>query len=242
MEPFPKSPTGTTGMQKAFAIAIRKRFRNRLREIYEHLNTHKERLQESILMTEALTPQSVMVIKNILEGLKFDLSPIVKAYIGAAWWKGNKTAAGLMGLGEWVPFDKRVVKIVQDDSYNYLFNFVDEKQTELKELLTSGISQGDSISTIAGQIKDSFKVTAWKSELIARSETIRTYGASSRMAIVNGGVTKEYKWYTSLKENVCPVCRPLHGRIFRVDSKSSPMPVTDTHPQCNCGIAPYIRI
>jgi len=242
MEPFPKSPTGTTGMQKAFAIAIRKKFRDRLRQIYEHLNDNKKTLSESIVLKEAITPSTMGVIEGLLEALKIDLSPIVSTYIGASWWKGNKMMAGLMGLGEWVPFDQRVVKIMQDNSYNYLYNFVGEKQTELKELLTTGISQGDSISTVANHIKQSFKVTAWKSELIARSETIRTYGASNRMAIVNGGVTKEYKWLTSLKENVCPVCRPLHGRIFRVDSPSSPMPVTDTHPQCNCGIVPHVRI
>jgi len=242
MIPFPKSPTGTTGMQKAFAIAIRKRFRDSLREIYSYLNTHKETLQESVALTEALTPASIAMIGGILEGLKIELSPIVKTYIGAAWWKGNETMSKLMNVGTWVPFNKRVIKSVQDESYSYLYSFIDDKQIELKDLLQTGITQGDSISTIANQIKDSFKVTAWKSELIARSETIRVYGASSRMAIKNGGVTKEYQWLTSEKENVCKLCRPLHGRIFPINSPASPMPVVDTHPQCNCGIIPYIRI
>jgi len=239
---FPNSPTGTTGLQKAFAIAIRKKFRDRLRQIYEHLNSNKESLTESIVLKEAITPTTMGVIEGLLEELKIDLSPIVRTYIGATWWKGNKTMASLMGIGEWVPFDQRVVKIVQDSSYSYLYNFVGEKQTELRELLRTGISQGDSIATVANHIKQSFKITSWKSELIARSETIRIYGASSRMAIDNGGVTREYTWFTSKKENVCPVCRPLHGRVFSLDDPNSPMPVTDTHPQCNCGIVPHVRI
>jgi len=240
--PFPNSPTGTTGLQKAFTIAIRKRFRLSLRKIYEHLNTHKERLQESIMIKEAITPNSMTIINGILENLKLDLSPIIKTYIGAVWWKANKKMAGVMNLGQWVPFDKRVVKILQDDTYSYLDTFINEKQKELKYILQTSISQGDTVSTIGNYIKDSFKTTSWKSELIARSETVRVYGISSKMAIKNGGVTYEYKWLTSLKENVCPICRPLHGKIFNINDKNAPMPVTDTHPQCNCGIVPHVKI
>ena len=182
------------------------------------------------------------MIESSLEGLKFDLSPIVKTYIGASWWKGNKTMAGMMGLGEWVPFDKRIVKSVQDNTYHFLDKYVKGQQDILKDLLQTGMSQGDTIGTIGNEIKRAFKTTAWKSELIARSEVIRTYANSSLMAIENGGVTKEYRWLTSRKENVCKICRPLHGRIFPVGNPNSPMPVTDTHPQCNCGIVPHVRI
>ena len=239
---FPHSPTGTTGLQKSFAVAIRRVFRDRLREIYEQLQRTGPAIKESLTLKSSLGPASIVFISSILEGVRFDLSPIVQTYIGAAWWKGNKTMSQLMGLGEWVPFDKRVIASVQGNTYNYLDKFIAGKQEELKDILTNGMSQGDSISTISTEIKDSFKITAWKSELIARSETIRTYGNSSKMAIQNGGVTKEYKWLTSMKENVCPICRPLHGRIFNINDDRAPMPVTDTHPQCNCGIVPYVRI
>jgi len=238
---FPKSPTGTTGMQKAFAIAVRKVFRDRLKDVYKYLQQNKPTIKESLVLKSALDDRSVGVINNMLEGIKMDLSPIVKTYVLASWWKGNRDVATTLKLGAWVPFNKRVLDAFQNDAYSYVYKFVDGKQDELKEILTEGISQGDTISSIAGEIKDSFKVTAWKSELIARSEVIKTYGQSTRMAIKNGGVTKEYQWKTSLKENVCSVCRPLHNRVFLVDNPNSPMPVVDTHPQCNCGIIPHVR-
>ncbi len=239
---FPNSPTGTTGLQKSFAVQIRKTFRDRLRLIFEQLQRTGPAIQEQLRLKSALDPKSISFIVSMLEGVRFDLSPIVQTYIGATWWKANKSIAGLTGLGEWVPFDRRIVKSVQDNAYNFLDKYVEGQQNNLKKILETGMSQGDSIATIGNEVKKTFKLTAWKSELIARSETIRTYGNSSRMAIEKGGVTKEYRWLTSLKENVCPVCRPLHGRIFNLKSRNSPMPVTDTHPQCNCGIVPHVRI
>ncbi len=238
---YPLSPTGTIGLQKAFAIAIRQTFRNRLREIFSYLKENDTRVQESLRLTSALDKKSSTVITNLIENIKLDLSPIVRAFIGASWWRANAKVAQETKLGDWVPFDGRVLKSIQDSSYDFLFRFVDGRQKELQDLLATSISQGDTVSQIANVIKDSFRLTAWKSELIARSETVRTYAKSTKMAIVNGGVTKEYQWKTSLRENVCHICKPLHNEIYPIDSPSSPMPITDTHPQCNCGIIPFVR-
>lgn len=242
MMDFPHSPTGTTGLQKGFALAIRKVFRDKLRSIYKHIEDHHEPIKESLVMTSAITPNSFKFIEGMLEGIKFDLSPIVTTYLTTTWRKANEGVAKTLGLGDWIPYDKRIIKATQDSTYNYLIKFVEEKNKELKEILQDGISQGDSIKTITKTIRDNFKVTSWKSELIARAETIRAHGRSTRIAIENGGVTEEYKWLTSKKENVCKICRPLHGRIFKVKDKDSPMPVTNTHPQCNCGIVPHVRV
>jgi len=239
---FPKSPTGTIGLQKSFAVNIRKTFRDGLRDVYGKLSHDEKRITESLRLTASIDAQTIATIIGILEKIKFDLGPIVKTYIGAAWWKANKSVAIPMKLGEWVPFDQRILKASQDSTYSYLYKFVDGKQEELKKMIQEGISQGDTVSSIAQEIKNSFKITAWKSELIARSEVVRTHGDSTMMAIRNGGVTKEYQWKTSLRENVCPICRPLHNRIFNIDDPRAPKPVTDTHPACNCGIVPYVRI
>jgi len=229
---YPWSPTGTTGLQKAFAISIRKAFRDRLREIYLYLDKRENRLTEGLRLKSAVDPVTLAGISTILENLRFDLSPIVMSYVGASFWKANEEAAKKMNFKSWVPFDKRVLKAIQDESYSFLDKFIQKEHKDLKQILNEGISQGDTIKTITQDIKDNFKITSYKSELIARSETIKTYGRSTRMAIQNGGVTDKYRWFTSKKENVCPICRPLHGRIFNVHDKTAPMPVISTHPQC----------
>lgn len=235
------SPTGTIAMQRQFAITIRRIFRDKLREIYAYLASRQTE-KEAFRMTTALDNRSFGIISNMLEELKFDLSPVVRAYIGASWLKANSDAAMRLRQGDWITFDRRVYKAVQDYAYSFLNNFISERQKELKDILTEGISTGERISTIADKIKESFRLTSWKSELIARSETIRTYGISTKTAIEKSGVTQEYQWHTSHKENVCAICKPLDKKIFNINDKTAPMPVTSTHPQCNCGITPYVRV
>jgi SPP1 gp7 family putative phage head morphogenesis protein len=233
-------PTGTYGIQKAFGRAIRRTFRESLLEIYYLFKENKETLSESLILKSALDKNTISRIHKILEQLKIKLSPIVRAFIQASWHKANNTVAKQMKVGEYVPFDKRVVKLLEDSTYLYLIKYIDGRHDELKSLLQQGISQGDTIPTIAKQVKDTFKTTAWKSELIARSETIRTYGESTLYAIKQSGVTDKYQWKTSLKENVCHICKPLHNKVFSINDQNAPKPVTNTHPQCNCSIAGYI--
>lgn len=230
--PFPKSPTGTTGLQKQFAIAIRKQFNQGYREIMNHFDANPTVLKESIAIKCALDPKSLDVIASIMERIKFDLSPIAMAFIGKTWWKANQKSAKAMKLGDWVPFDKRVERSLQERTYFYMEKDVKRKQDELIKVLNQGISQGDTIKSIKQQIQKSFKSTSWKAETLARSNVIETYADSTRMAIKNGGVTDEYQWKCSLKENCCPVCRPLHNRIYKVNDPKAPIPVKDTHPNC----------
>jgi len=240
MTDFPHSPTGTIGLQKSFGISIRKVFRNALRDVYSYLDKQKTPIKEQLVLTSKLDDGSINFIENVLEKIKLDLSSIVKAYLAGTWWKANNFVARETNLGEWVNFDKRVLKSVQDNSYSFLYKYVDGKQDDLREILREGISQGDTAKTIAAEIKESFKMTSWKSEQIARTEVIRTHSKSTMVAIRNGGVTKEIKWLTSRRENVCPACLPLHGRVFNIDDPNTPVP--PIHPNCSCGVIPEVKI
>lgn len=229
--PFPNSPTGTTGIRKAFATEIRKAFRNKLKTIYKQLQNNAK--QEGVRFKEAqVKPSDIELSEKLMENLRYELSPIVMRYIQQSWLHGNKYAAKTMKRGEFVPFDRRVLLSLQQNTYKYLFNFVESKQKDLMKILREGIQEGMRAKDVADTIKQSFKTTSWKSEQIARTEVVRTHGQSTKTAIKSAGVTKEYRWLTSKKENVCKVCAPLHGRIFQVDDPNAPMPVEDTHPNC----------
>lgn len=41
-------------------------------------------------------------------------------------------------------------------------------------------------------------------------------------------------WITARDERVCPVCRPLHGKTWKVGDSSLLTPIRDTHPNCRC--------
>lgn len=239
---LPHSPTGTTGLQRNFAIEIRKVFRRGLNDIYGYLDSKEQQqtLSESLILKSALDKASIAYIYSILEKIKLNLSPVVTTYIATTWWRGNKVTAQATGLGEYIHFDRRVIKTLQDKSYFYLDKYVNGQQKDLLETLQIGISQGDTPKTIANEIKENFRMTSWKSEQIARTEVVRTHNQSTLMAIRQGGITKEVKWLTSRRENICKVCKPLHGRIFNIDDPN--MPIAPKHPNCNCSVVPHVKI
>jgi len=239
---FPHSPTGTIVLQKKFAIAIRKVFKNNLKGIYDYLEKQNSSLKESLLLKSEIDKSSMQFILNMLEKTKLDLSPVVMSHLSMTWLKSNEKATTLLKRTGYTPFNKRTLRIVEENAYRYLNRFVGKKHDDLVKILSSGITQGDTSKTIAKEIKDSFRTTSWKSEQIARTEVIRTSAISTKDTILRSGVTRKYQWLTSLKENVCPICRPLHGRIFNVNDPRSPMPIKNTHPNCNCGIIPYVEI
>ena len=156
---FPASPTGTTGLQKMFAIEIRRVFYINLKKIYSFLNKNKSRIQESVILKSSIDSESMNLVNNVLDNMKFQLSPIVQKYIMSSWWKANMSMASFFNVGKIIPFDKRVSKIMEDNTYSYLMNYIENKHLELKDLLQTGISQGDSIKTISLNIRNSFKTT-----------------------------------------------------------------------------------
>lgn len=41
-------------------------------------------------------------------------------------------------------------------------------------------------------------------------------------------------WITALDERVCPICRPLQGKTWKVGDSTLQTPIRDTHPNCRC--------
>lgn len=258
MEEFPVSPTKTTKIQREFALAIRREFRKALEEANNVLEADEDRFNESLRLNEGIKADANF-LNVTLERTKRNFGPIVSAFITAAWNQANKGIANDVGIN-WMPYDERVKKAIEQETFNWLFDITTKKQEELKKLLSTGMSQGDTVQDIAKEIKENFKLVAWKSEQVARSAIIKTHAFSTLEAIRQGGVTEEYKWLTSRRENVCrqhpgdvlkngfPAtktgyyrCHPLHGKIFKVNDPNAPKPVHSTHPNCNCAIVPFVR-
>lgn len=44
----------------------------------------------------------------------------------------------------------------------------------------------------------------------------------------------EVTWITALDERVCPICRPLHKKTWKVNDPLLLKPIEHTHPNCRC--------
>jgi HK97 family phage portal protein len=102
-----------------------------------------------------------------------------------------------------------------------------------------------------------------RSEMIARSETIRASNAGAEQAYLLAGIERE-EWFTSEDERVCEFCGEMHGKTVRVNEvffrQGETMSVVDQdgktqqlkmdyedvgypplHPDCRCTILPVVE-
>ena len=226
------SPTGTLGMQQAFGIEIRKVFRKRLKQIYNQLDRESLGVQDNITVEQTIGYPTIDFVEQQTEKIKFDLSPIFLAFLTSAWVIGNRNTARTMKLGERIAYNPNTLRNKQQRSYNYIERFVSKQQTEIRDIVNESLSQGDSITDIKTKLEHTFRLNSWESELVSRSEVVRTYNESVRNSIQTSGATNEYEWFTSGRRNVCPVCTPLNRKVYNVNDPRAPMPVISTHPLC----------
>lgn len=109
---------------------------------------------------------------------------------------------------------------------------------EIAELVSTSVAQGLRHEALAELLVERFAVAASRLALIARDQTLKTYGVLQRAAQTSAGLD-QYEWSTSRDERVRPDHVVLEGQIFSWDS-----PPAVGHPgediQCRCVAVPLL--
>jgi hypothetical protein len=144
----------------------------------------------------------------------------------------------------------------------YGFQFVERHQGVTRDAVARLVAQahdeGLGILDFMAKLQDLYG--GWsvlRSEMIARTETIRSENAGSLAAYDAAGVT-EVQWWTALDDRVCVFCGEIHGRkwatgsslfrlgdVFRVGESSLRLNYEDVkHPPlhvfCRCTLLPVV--
>ena len=152
---------------------------------------------------------------------------------------------------ERLAFAKNVFSQVDRKALDFLLNY--ELQLlgsvssflseEIKNHITIGLIQGDSIAKISQNIggiitdpesfrragKTVFKTAQIRTETIVRTETLRAYNHGRYKFYEHIGV-KYVIWLAVGDKRICPVCRELDGNRYLLNR----MPGIPHHPQCRC--------
>ncbi len=220
-EALKNNPTGTQYLQNQMAVAIREVFRKRLKLIQQQLQVSKTTIERHIVSEATLGIEGLDIITMGLEGISLELKPTVMKVLTAAWMKANMDIVKNTNfVGLQIPFDRRILNAMTKNSLGFIEKYATGQSANLRLTLTNGITQGDSISSIAREIRDNFKLTAAKSEQIARTEIIKTYNEGAYTAMINSGV-KRYKWITAGDERVRHSHSLLNGRVFEFGKKGT---------------------
>jgi len=106
----------------------------------------------------------------------------------------------------------------------------------LRATLSEGINNGETISQLSDRVGQVFTAAkGYRSELISRTETIRSYRAGNLELYRQSG-TEKVTWWAALDERTCEECLSYHGHSYLVSEASNIN--TQIHPNCRCDFIP----
>jgi SPP1 gp7 family putative phage head morphogenesis protein len=126
-----------------------------------------------------------------------------------------------------------------------LIQMEERARREVRAIIEGPIAEGVRVEDIRAQIEERMGVVRSRAELIARDQTLKTYGQIQEARQTDAGI-EEYTWSTSLDERVRSRHTELEGTTQRWDSPPIVDPKTGRreHPggdfSCRCAAIPQL--
>ena len=136
----------------------------------------------------------------------------------------------------------------------FAVNVTDSTNDFIKNQVSEGLTNGESISDIKERIKGVFtSATEFRAERIARSESLKYSTRATEQAFKDSGMVKGKMWVTD--PDPCPFCTELAGRTAPLDGNFvqkggkvldnvydyEDIPTPPLHPNCKCDIVPVFK-
>ena len=141
--------------------------------------------------------------------------------------------------------DRKALDFLVNYELQLLGNVTRELAEGIKNHIIIGLIQGEGIAKISRNVggiitdpevfrragKTVFRTAQHRTETIVRTETLRAYNQGRNKFYEQVGV-KWVIWMSVCDKRMCPVCRELDGKKFKVGKAPGP----PRHPQCRCTI------
>lgn len=112
-------------------------------------------------------------------------------------------------------------------------------KAELEGLLASGLIRGQNPKKLAKHLEKRFGVSAYNAERLMVTELARVQTEAQKQSFVRNGFD-EYVYVACTKGDVCPICKGLDDKHFKVDDMMPGENAPPMHPNCHCSIAAYM--
>ena len=151
-------------------------------------------------------------------------------YSGLSHAERVKLTGQVMGL-----VNRNALDFLVNYELQLLGNVTRELAEGIKNHITIGLIQGESLAKISKNIggiitdpdefrragKTVFRTAQHRCETIMRTETLRAYNQGRHKFYEQVGV-KWIRWMSVGDKRMCPVCRELNGKKFKVDNAPGP--------------------
>ena len=111
----------------------------------------------------------------------------------------------------------------------------------LKEAISKGIIQGQSIQKMAKNIMDKEKVSKYNAERLVRTETNFHMTKGHIDGYRESGVVKAVEICVHWDERTCPDCESMDREVIPLNEVSYGSNVPPFHPFCRCTVVPVIK-
>jgi len=175
-------------------------------------------------------------------------------YIDSAYRRGLRQAAnelrsaGATVSDNWIetgfqrPVHADRAGLIYTRTYSELRGITEAMDTAISRELAAGLIDGRGPRSIARDLAERVdKIGITRARVLARTETIAAHADATLNTYREAGlegVTVVAEFATAGDDKVCPRCRELEGRTFRIDEADGVIPV---HPNCRCAWIPVVE-
>jgi len=156
-----------------------------------------------------------------------------------------------------------IAKFIENYSFPFAQGINETTVGMLQGAMTAGMDEGLGMDGIAKLIREVFdNCTRYRSQLIARTETIRASNGAAKMAYRQSEVVEGMEWLTTKDDRACQWCNSMNGKTISLnenffnlgdkltvgegDNKSTmvfdyeDVGYPPLHVQCRCAVIPIV--
>lgn len=147
-------------------------------------------------------------------------------------------------LGDTVIDNAKMAKTVADSSFkNATFSEriwvnQDQLKNSLSSVLSSALIQGKNPREFIPQIRKKFDVSRCNAERLLRTEIARVQTQAQAESYEVNGID-EYEYIACSLKDVCPLCKEMDGKVFKLKDMEIGENAPPLHPNCHCATAPH---
>ena len=147
-------------------------------------------------------------------------------------------------LGDTVIDNAKTAKAVADSSFkNATFSEriwvnQDQLKNSLSNVLSNALIQGKNPREFIPLIRKKFDVSRCNAERLLRTEIARVQTQAQAESYEANGID-EYEYVACGLKDVCPLCKEMDGKTFKLKDMEIGKNAPPIHPNCHCATAPY---
>ena len=147
-------------------------------------------------------------------------------------------------LGDTVIDNAKTAKTVADSSFkNATFSEriwvnQDQLKNSLSSVLSNALIQGKNPREFIPLIRKKFDVSRCNAERLLRTEIARVQTQAQAESYEANGID-EYEYIACGLKDVCPLCKEMDGKTFKLKDMEIGENAPPMHPNCHCATAPH---